>query len=75
MATTMAKKKPVGKPGERKRYPSRENTRYVALPLALYEVLEVIGLEEDRSISWLARKAVREFLERHGRMPSPKTKE
>jgi hypothetical protein len=64
MSIIMAKKKK-----EPKRYPSRENTRYVALPLSMYEILESLGAREERSTSWIARKAIREFLERQKLLP------
>lgn len=64
MALTVANKpkKPDGdKP---KQYPSRANVKYVGISLDLYEQLQQIGEQEDRSASWLARKAIREYLER-----------
>lgn len=56
-----SKKKPDDKPV---RYPSRENTRYVAVPLAMYEVLKRIADADERSTSFVARKAIREYLEK-----------
>ena len=76
----MAKRK--GKAGEgesgegtpRKRYPSREKTRYVALPLDLYAVLEQFARsrsdeDDQKSVSWAARVAVRRFLTGEGLWP------
>jgi hypothetical protein len=62
----MAKKKPGGK-----RYPSRDNTKYVGLPLAMWRVLKAVGQEQERSASYMARKAVQAMLEALGRWPLP----
>lgn len=48
-----------------KRYPSREGYRYVLIPKELWEFLEGLAKDQDRSVSWYARKAIREFKERH----------
>ena len=49
------------------RPPSRENTRYIAIPLDLYEALQRFAesrSDEDdkKSISWAGRVAIRKFL-------------
>lgn len=76
----MAKKKPkpdqpseVGG-SEKKRYPSREKTKYVAIPKALYEALESYAKsrsdeDDTKSISWAARVAIRNFLQEAGHWP------
>lgn len=62
---------------EQKRYPSRENTKYVALPINLYRALEQYAKDhstedDDKSISWAARVAVRKFLTEEGvKIPPP----
>jgi hypothetical protein len=63
-----------GKP--KKRYPSREKTRYVALPRDLYAVLEQYAKsrsdeDDQKSVSWAARVAVRRFLSGEGLWPPP----
>lgn len=64
--------------GEQKKRPlSRENTRYLALPVKLYELLEQYAADQSdedtkRSISWAGRKAVRKFLEEEGYLGKPK---
>lgn len=63
MVATMAKRKPPEEPPV-KRYPSRDNIKYVALPLELWERLKGLADDEDRSVSWMVRKAVRELLDR-----------
>lgn len=48
-------------------YPSREKVKYVGISLDLHEKLVQVSEEEDRSLAWLARKAITEFLERRAR--------
>ncbi len=77
----MAKKKnppePTPDPPEpSKRYPSRDNLRYVALPLDLYNYLVQYaaehGSEDDtKSISWAARVAVRDYSKRNPNKKQP----
>lgn len=79
----MTKKRPTPQPSPdpgsdepKKRPPSREKTRYIALPKALHEALARYAKDhsdedEDRSISWAGRKAVRDFLQREGYWPPP----
>ena len=43
--------------------PSRENYKGTYLPKKLYEQLEKIGKEEERSVAFLVRRAVEHFLE------------
>jgi len=65
MAPTVANKpKKNDDDSKPKRYPSRANVKYVGISLDLYQQLQDVGEQEDRSASWLARKAIREFLER-----------
>ena len=57
--------------GKRSRPPSRENTRYVGLPLTLYTALQKYAedhSDEDtkKSASWAARVAIRRFLKDAG---------
>jgi hypothetical protein len=65
---------PIDPGAGKKRYPSREKTRYVALPLDLYEVLEKYAKsrsdeDDQKSVSWAARVAVRRFLTGEGLWP------
>ena len=78
MARMAKRKKPTDGNGEepKKRYPSREKTRYVALPLELYEALEGYAAkrsdeDDTRSVSWAARVAIRRFLVGEGLWPPP----
>lgn len=75
----MAKKRPTGsdQPGK-KRYPSRENTKYVAIPLELHEALQAYAdsrSDEDdkKSVTWAARVAIRKFLTDIGLWPPKPT--
>lgn len=63
----MAKKKTDT---DAKRYPSRDKVKYVAVPVEYWDVLNDIGGEEERSVSYMAKIAIREFLERRNRLPS-----
>jgi hypothetical protein len=78
MPATMAKKKPKREqaPADppKQSYPSRKNTRYVALPRKLHEALTDYARkhsdeDDTKSISWAARKAVRKFLIEEGYSP------
>src|SRR5436305_1291579 len=44
---------------------SRANTVYVGISREQYELLEQLAKADDRSVSWMARKAIREFLDRN----------
>jgi len=50
-----------------KRYPSRDKVKYVPVPLDMWDALEELGKTDDRSVSYMARKAIREFLKREGK--------
>jgi len=63
----MAKKK-ASEDGVR-RYPSRDKVKYAAVPTEMWEALQAIGEEEERSVAYMVKVAVREFLERKGRLP------
>ena len=57
-------------------YPSRKNTRYAGLPVKLYAALARYAKDhsdedEERSISWAARVAIRKFLSDEGYWPPP----
>lgn len=68
---------PADNPRPKKRPPSRERVRYVALPVALYQLLQQYAADHSdqddaKSISWAARKGLRTFLESAGyRLQSP----
>jgi predicted transcriptional regulator len=55
---TMAKEKP-----RTKKFPSREGIKYIPLPVELWERLAAIGKKDERSVSFMGRKAVRKFVE------------
>ncbi len=84
----MAKKNPQPEPPQEpepepsKRPPSREKLRYVAIPIEMHAGLieyarQHSDEDEDKSISWAARRAVREFLLRNKLWPpqTPPAKE
>jgi len=62
-------KKNTGASGDAKRYPSRDKFKYVAVPVEFWDVLNVIGQEEERSVAYMVKVAVREWLEKRGRLP------
>lgn len=75
---TVAKQKPDPEPADPKRYPSREKTRYVAVPAQIHEALKEYARkhsdqDDEKSISWAARRLLREALERAGLWP-PKSR-
>ena len=77
--SSMAKRKTADGGGEKKRYPSRENTRYVAIPKALYEALEQYAKarsdeDERKSVSWAARVLIRRGLTDEKMWPPPEGK-
>jgi hypothetical protein len=58
---------------ESKRFPSRENTRYVGLPIHLYELVEQFAKDhsdeyDEKSISWAARILIHKALTAEGYM-------
>ena len=67
MIGTMPSKK--RRPAPAKKYPSRENTKYVGITADLWDILEVMALAEERSVAYYARKYIREGLERDGKLP------
>jgi hypothetical protein len=79
MSLMSKKKRPTdGTPeGEgKKRYPSRENVRYIAVPLKYHEALERYAREhsnedEKKSVSWAARVMLRLGLTGKGLWPLP----
>lgn len=82
MIQSMRKKKPKQKPEsvpgeapdeaapEKPSYPSRDNYKGTYLPKKLYEELEQIATEDDRSVAYLVRKACEEFVARHKAKPA-----
>lgn len=82
MIRGMSKKKPPAdeqppdKKGGKKQYPSRANTKYLAVPKRYYEALEKYAAEhsdedDEKSVSWAARVAIRAFLTEAGLWPPP----
>lgn len=65
MIEVMAKRNSTPEPTPEPTPNSRSNTAYVGISRQQYEALQKLAEAEDRSASWMARKAVREFLERH----------
>lgn len=69
----VAKKRP--KPSDSgdksKRYPSRDKVKYIAIPTDLYRVLKGLGKRDERSASYMGRKAVQKFLTDLGQWPNP----
>ncbi len=57
----MAPKRKAKKPA--KRPPSRDNYVYVYIPRALADQLQAIAAQQDRSLSYMAKKAVEHFIE------------
>jgi hypothetical protein len=55
----MAKKKPTGKTP---RYPSRDRVKYVPIPIELWAKLDVLGKPDERSVSYMTRKAIRKLI-------------
>jgi len=57
---------------------SRKNTKYIGIPAEMYEALDRYRLsksdeDEEKSMSWAGRHAVRKFLESVGFWPPPQT--
>lgn len=69
----MAERKPNRRPakGAKKTPAARKELGYIAVPLAWYAELKRIAVEQERSISWVGRQAVRKYLESLGRLPPP----
>jgi hypothetical protein len=67
----MAARKKTRNGNEKKppRYPSRAAVKYVGIPKEFWDILEAMGAPDDRSVAWMARKAIREYLERNGQLP------
>lgn len=65
MAIMSKKKQPPEGDEPKPRYPSREKTKYVAITLDDWKYLESLGRIRDRSASYLARIAIREYRERN----------
>jgi hypothetical protein len=42
---------------------NRANVKYVAIPVELWQRLRTFAKADERSVSWAARKAIREFLD------------
>lgn len=60
-------------PDKAHRFPSRAKTKYAGIPKAYWDALELLAKEDEkydeRSVAWLVTRAVRKFLEEHGRLP------
>lgn len=63
--------------GADNRYPSRKKTRYLAVPVHLYQAVEAYAKEhsrqdDEKSISWAARQLLRKALTDLGKpIPPP----
>ena len=67
ISSTMAKSKPKPEEPESEPEPKvsgRMNFKYVGIPVDLWDELKAIADSEDRSVNWMARKAIREFVRR-----------
>lgn len=61
----MAKKKPnESSEPEKSRPPSRDKLTSVVVSKELYQQLKELADAEERSVSWMARKALAEFIQR-----------
>lgn len=47
-----------------KRYPSRAKVKYAALPIELHNALAEIAGKDERSVPWLLRRIVKEWLDK-----------
>jgi hypothetical protein len=47
-------------------YPSRAKLKYVPFPKDMWQELQRIGKADERSVAYMLRLAVKEFLERNG---------
>ena len=57
MVLMIADKKPKPK------FPSREKVKYVPIPKEMWAELETMGEADERSVSYMVRKAIRFFLD------------
>lgn len=46
--------------------PSRKNIKYVPIPKPEWEQMKALGKPQERSVAFMVKTAVREFIERHG---------
>lgn len=60
---------PVPENPPAKRYPSRDKVKYTYIPIEYWLALEAIGKPIERSVAFLVKQAVREYLERSGKLP------
>lgn len=56
----------MAEPKKAKRYPSRDKVKYIPIPTEMWDDLETLAQPDERSVSYMVRKAIREFLERAG---------
>lgn len=65
-------KKPKGTRSGKKPFPSRLNVKYVQIPKEFWEMLDGLTADgakyEDRSVAYLAKIAVRAFLQAEGKL-------
>jgi len=47
-----------------KRYPSRDRVKYIPVAVEQWDRLEELGKPDERSVSYMVRRAIREMLER-----------
>ena len=59
----------MAEPKKKKRFPSRDKVKYIPIPTDIWDALKSLGAPDERSVSYMARKAMREFLERSGKRP------
>lgn len=57
----MAKKRTTPK------YPSRENVKYVPVSKIDWEGMKVLADAEDRSVAYMVKRAIRQFLEQNAK--------
>jgi hypothetical protein len=62
MSTRKRKPEPPDE-GPEPKTSGRQNYKYVGLPAALYDELKAKADADDRSVQWMARKAVRFYLD------------
>lgn len=62
----MAKRKQGGPPADP---PSRRQYKQTYLPKAHWESLRELGVAQERSVAYLVKKAVEEYLQKHGKLP------
>jgi hypothetical protein len=68
LMTDEAPKKGKGKPkaGAGKKFPSRANYKSMYLPRYLWNYLHGLAETQDRSVSYMAKRAVEEYLRANG---------